>query len=167
MNSILSSETERSQFLYVGMDIHKNNHTAVAVNCFGQNVLELEVANSKKDFQVLTAAVERLSKDKGLRPVFGLEDSYGSGVRIAKHLYLEGMPVKMIPPVLVDRARSRETHPEKSDSLDALQAARVLIQRIDTLPNYSISRTDEIAKEIKELSIDRDFLVKERARLKN
>jgi transposase len=167
MSNILSSETERSQFLYVGMDIHKDNHTAVAVNCFGQNVLELEVANSKKDFQGLTAAVERLSKDKGLRPVFGLEDSYGYGVRIAKHLYLEGLPVKMIPPVLVDRARSRETHPEKSDSLDALQAARVLIQRIDTLPNYSISRTDEIAKEIKELSIDRDFLVKERARLKN
>jgi transposase len=168
MSNIASSlETERHQFLYVGMDIHKDNHTAVAVNCFGQNILEFKVANSKKDFQALTTTVKQLSKQKGLKPVFGLEDSYGYGVRIAKYLYLQNLPVKMIPPVLVDRARSRETHPEKTDSLDALQAAKVLIQRIDTLPNYSISRTDEIAKEIKELSIDRDFLVKERARLKN
>ncbi|MFH1979796.1 MAG: IS110 family transposase [Patescibacteria group bacterium] len=73
----------------------------------------------------------------------------------------------MVPPVLVDRARKYETHPEKSDSLDALGVAKVLIQRIDTLPDYSISITDELAKEIKELAMDRDFLVKEQTRIKN
>ena len=35
MSNITSLETERHRFLYVGMDIHKDNHTAAATNCFG------------------------------------------------------------------------------------------------------------------------------------
>lgn len=167
MNNIASLETERHRFLYVGMDIHKDSHTAVAANCFGQNLLEVKISNSKDDFDNLTALIERLSKEKNLVPVFGLEDSYGYGSRLASYLYHKGLPVKMVSPVLVDKARKQETHPEKSDSLDAFGAAKVLIQRIDRLPDYSISKTDEIAKEIKELSIDREFLIKEQTRLKN
>lgn len=167
MSNILSLETERHQFLYVGMDIHKDNHTAAVTNCFGQNLLKLEISNSEKDFNDLVARVERLSKAENLKPVFGLEDSYGYGLRLAKHLYQKGLSVKMVPPVLVDRARQYETHPEKSDFLDALGVAKVLIQRIDRLPNYSISKNDEISKAIKELVIDREFLVKEQSRLKN
>ncbi len=167
MSNIAALETERHQFLYVGMDIHKDNHTAAATNCFGQNLLKLEISNSEQDFNDLVARVERLSKAENLRPVFGLEDSYGYGLRLAKHLYQKGLLVKMVPPVLVDRARQYETHPEKSDSLDALGVAKVLIQRIDRLPNYSISKNDEISKAIKELVMDREFLVKEQSRLKN
>jgi transposase len=167
MSNILSPETERHRFLYVGMDIHKDNHTAVATNCFGQNLLELDISNSEKDFDSLVSTVERLSKTNNLQPVFGLEDSYGYGLRLAKHLYQKGLPVKMVAPVLVDRERQYETHPEKSDSLDALGIAKVLIQRIDRLPNYSITKNDEISKDIKELNIDREFLIKEQGRLKN
>lgn len=167
MSNIASLETERHRFLYVGMDIHKDNHTAIATNCFGQNLLELAISNSEQDFDDLVARVERLSKAENLKPVFGLEDSYGYGLRLAKHLYGRGLSVKMIAPVLVDRERQYETHPEKSDSLDALGVAKVLIQRIDRLPNYSISKNDEISKNIKELTLDREFLVKEQGRLKN
>lgn len=45
--------------------------------------------------------------------------------------------------------------------------ARVLIQRIDSLPDYSISKENDLSKEIKELALDREFLVKERTRIKN
>jgi len=76
MSNIATFETERHQFLYVGMDIHKDNHTAAATNCFGQNLLELEISNSEKDFDDLVARVERLSVSKNLKPVFGLEDSF-------------------------------------------------------------------------------------------
>lgn len=167
MSNIASLETERQRFLYVGMDIHKDNHTAVATNCFGQNLLEKEISNSKKDFADFVAAVKQLSKQNNLIPVFGLEDSYGYGHRLANHLYQNGFLVKMVAPVLVDRARRYETHPEKSDLKDASQVAKVLVQRTDRLPNYSITRDDEIAKTIKELSLDREFLVKEQTRLKN
>lgn len=159
--------TDRHRFLYVGMDIHKDTHTAVATNCFGQNLFELTISNSQKDFEQFAATVERISLDTKLRPIFGLEDSYGYGQRLARFLTQINAQVKMIPPVLVDYARKYETHPEKNDSLDALGVARVLIQRIDSLPDYSISASDDLSKEIKELTLDREFLIKEQTRIKN
>jgi len=156
-----------NQFLYVGVDIHKDKHTAVAANCFGHKLLELEFANTGKDFGQMVASIQNLANQENRQFIFGLEDSFGYGLHLAKHLFDSHLPVKMVPPVLVDRARKYETHPEKSDSLDALGVAKVLIQRIDTLPDYSISITDELAKEIKELAMDRDFLVKEQTRIKN
>lgn len=167
MSNITSLKTERHQFLYVGMDIHKDNHTAAATNCFGQNLLKMELSNSNKDFDILVARVERLSKAENLKPVFGLEDSCGNGLRLARYLVNQGFLVKMVPPVLTDQFRKYETHPEKNDSLDALAAARVLIQRIDKLPDYRITKQDELSNEIKELALDREFLVKEQTRLKN
>ena len=156
-----------NQFLYVGVDVHKDKHTAVATNCFGHKLLEMEFANTGNDFRQLVASIQNLADQENRQFIFGLEDSFGYGLHLAKYLSDSHLPVKMISPVLVDRARKYETHPEKSDSLDALGVAKVLIQRIDTLPDYSISITDELAKEIKELAMDRDFLVKEQTRIKN
>ena len=158
---------ERNRFLYVGMDIHKDTHTAVAIDCFGQNLLELKIANAPKDFEQLIVAVKQLSQEQHLHPIFGLEDSYGYGSRLARFLYQTNARVKMVPPILVDTLRRYETHPEKNDSLDALGVAKVLIQRIDSLPDYSISKADDLSKEIKELALDREFLVKEQTRIKN
>ena len=42
-----------------------------------------------------------------------------------------------------------------------------MIQRIDTLPVYTLSEEAKKAKQIRELSLEREWLVKERARLKN
>ena len=72
-----------------------------------------------------------------------------------------------VAPVLVDHRRSKMTHPEKSDSLDARGVAEVMVQRIDTLPTYTLSQAAQKAKPIRELSLEREWLVKERARLKN
>jgi len=58
-------------------------------------------------------------------------------------------------------------HPEKNDSLDAQGVAQVMIQRIDMLPSYIISKEADSAKNIRELSLDREYLVKERVRVKN
>jgi len=162
-----SFESEYHQFLYVGIDVHKDTHTAVATNCFGQHLLELKITNSEKDFDHLVDTVRRLSAEKHLSPIFGLEDSYAYGLRLARYLASRKFPVKMVSPVLVDRARKYETHPEKSDSLDALGIAKVLIQRIDSLPDYRITPQDELSKQTKELVLDREFLVKEQTRLKN
>ncbi|MBU1778734.1 IS110 family transposase, partial [Patescibacteria group bacterium] len=41
------------------------------------------------------------------------------------------------------------------------------IQKIDTLPTYTLTDEAQKAKQIRELSLEREWLVKERARLKN
>lgn len=157
----------RHEVLYIGVDVHKDTHTAVATNAFGEKLFEKVISNSKEDFATLVATAKAISATHSLLPVFGLEDSYGNGIRLAHYLSAQNIMVKMVPPVLTDVFRKYETHPEKNDSLDAFAAAKVLIQRIDILPSYTITKQDELSKEIKELALDREFLVKEQTRLKN
>ena len=146
-----TKEINPINFLYVGVDVHKDQHTAVATNYFGQTLLEKEINNSKEEFTELVRKIKGLAEDKDLKPVFGLEDTSAYGQRLAMHL-CKDFPVKVVSPVLVVRERKKLTHPEKSDSQDALGVARALIQRIGTLPDFSISKTSEIAKELKDLN---------------
>lgn len=156
-----------NKFLYVGVDNHKDQHTAVVLNCFSQVLLEKEIDNSEEDFGQLIREVKRLSGIQMLEPIFGLENVSSYGARLAGYLLQNGFQVRVVSPVLVERERKYQTHPEKSDSKDAKGVAQALIQRIGTLPHYSISKAEEISKEIKELVVDREFLVKEQTRLKN
>lgn len=161
-----TKEIDLFSFLYVGVDVHKDQHTAVATNCFGQTLFEKEIGNSKEEFAELVSKVKILAENKKLKPVFGLEDTSAYGQRLALHL-CQDFPVKVVSPVLVVRERKRLTHPEKSDSQDTLGVARALISRIGTLPDFSISETSEISKGLKDLTVDREFLVKEQTRIKN
>lgn len=149
--------------IYFGVDTHKDKHSIVGLDCFSQVLYEKEINNSEEDFDQLIKEVENMR----LKPIFGLEDCYSYGSRLANRLYQQGFSVRIVSPVLVERERKYQTHPEKSDLLDAKGVAEALIHRIGTLPHYSISKTEEVSQEIKELTIDREFLVKEQTRIKN
>ena len=157
----------RSQTLFVGVDVHKDTHTAVALSPFGEKVFEMKIGNETEDFISLIEKTKVEAEKTGLIPSFGLEDVHSWGERLSSFLVEEGLPVRAVAPVLVDHRRSKMTHPEKSDSLDAQGVAEVMIQKIDTLPVYTVSETAEKAKQIRELSLEREWLVKERARIKN
>lgn len=158
---------DRKTTLFVGVDVHRDTHTAVGVSPFGEKLFELTVGNYEKDFCLLTEKVETVAKGVMLSPFYGLEDCQSYGERLSHYLVEAGLPVVSVAPILVDRERKHETHPEKSDPLDAFGVAKVMIQRIDTLPVFSVTEESQKAKHIKELSMDREFLVSERTRLKN
>jgi len=151
------------EHLYIGIDVHKDKHAAVGIDCFNKIIFSKEFDNKEQGFKGLIKDISQYH----LKPIFGLEDSYGYGLRLGCYLFNHGYSVRIVSPVLVSNLRKNETHPEKSDFLDAFGVAKVMIQRIDSLPMFSLSNTDQIAKEIKELIIDREFLVKEQTRLKN
>lgn len=155
---------QRQRTMFVGIDVHKDTHTAVGISPFGEKLFEITVGNYKKDFENL---IEKVEQSKGpFSPYFGLEDCRGYGERLAEYL-IEEYPVIHVPSIMVDRLRQNETHPEKSDSLDALGVAKVMMNDMDSLPVYTISEESKRAKQIKELSMDREYLVDERTRLKN
>ena len=158
---------QKRRTLFVGVDVHKDTHTAVGVSPFGEKLFELTVGNYKEDFRSLAQAVESVSAKEMLSPYFGLEDCSGFGERLSGFLLESGYIVVHVPPILVDERRKNETHPEKSDSLDALGVAKVMLQRSDKLLLYTLTPESLKAKQIKEISIDREFLVSERTRLKN
>lgn len=157
----------RSETLFVGIDVHKDTHTAVGLTPFGEKVFEMTVGNSAEDFISLVEKTKVEAERAGLTPRFGLEDVHSWGERLSSFLVEEGLSVVAVAPVLVDHRRSKMTHPEKSDSLDAAGVAEVMIQKIDTLPTYKLTEEAKKAKQIRELSLEREWLVKERARLKN
>ena len=155
---------EKQRCMFVGIDVHKDTHTAVGVSPYGEKLFEVTVGNYKNDFEILKKKVE---EHKGiLSPYIGLEDVKGYGERITEYLY-EKYPVYHVPSILVDRARQNATHPEKSDSLDAFGVAKVMMNSIDSLLAYTISEESVKAKQLKEISVDREDLVLEQTRLKN
>ena len=157
----------RSQTLFVGVDVHKDTHTAVALSPFGEKIFEMTIGNEAEDFISLVHKAQEEAARVGLAPSFGLEDVHSWGERLSSFLVEEGLPVRAVAPILVDHRRQQATHPEKNDSLDAQGVAEVMIQRIDSLPLYKLTEEAQKAKQIRELSLEREWLVKERARLKN
>jgi transposase len=157
----------RAQTLFVGVDVHKESHTAVGLNPFGEKMFEMTISNHERDFASLIVRSHDEAKKANLSVRFGLEDVHSYGERLSSFLCEARQLVVAVAPILVDRARQRTTHPEKNDSLDAQGVAQVMIQRIDTLPEYTITDESRRAKHIRELSCDREWLVKERSRLKN
>jgi len=157
----------RQQTFFVGVDVHKDTHTAVGVTPFGEKIFEVKIGNYPHDFESLASRVEQTKSKTSLSPYFGLEDCHGYGSRLAMFLAEAGYPVVHVPPILVDDRRKNSTHPEKNDSLDAYGVAEVMIRKIDTLPAYILTDERKIANDLREISIDRGFLVKEKTRLKN
>src|SRR3990172_9265295 len=158
---------EKQRTLFVGIDVHKDTHTAVGLSPFGEKVFEMTIGNEAGDFISLVEKTKVEAEKDGLVPSFGLEDVHSWGERLSSFLVEEGLPVRAVAPILVDHRRSKTTHPEKNDSLDASGVAEVMIQRIDSLPLYKLTDEAQKAKQIRELSLEREWLVKERARLKN
>ena len=107
--------------MFVGIDVHKDTHTAVGISPYGEKLFEITVGNYNADFKKLT---EKVEETKGiLSPFVGLEDIRGYGERLSEYLY-QKYPVYHVPSILVDRQRQNATHPEKSDSLDALESQK-------------------------------------------
>ena len=146
----------RSRTLFVGVDVHKDTHTAVGLSPFGEKVFEMTIGNEAEDFISLIEKTKVEAEKSGLVPSFGLEDVHSWGERLSSFLVEEGLPVRAVAPILVDHRRSKTTHPEKNDSLDASGVAEVMIQRIDSLPLYKLTDEAQKAKQIRELSLERE-----------
>jgi len=165
--NVANATNSRTGRLFVGVDVHKDNHAAMALDCFGEVLENWEIGNEYGDFVSLVDEIEKVAGKKDLVPVFGLEDTYGAGDFLAKYLFGKGHEIKTVNPVLVKRERDFETHPEKSDLADAKGVAKVLIQRIDTLPHYNVTKTIEISRDMGNLVKDRETIVFEQTILKN
>ena len=109
----------RRQTLFVGVDVHKDTHTAVGLTPFGEKIFEMKIGNEAVDFVSLVEKAQEEANRVGLTPSFGLEDVHSWGERLSSFLVEEGLPVRAVAPILVDHNRQKATHPEKSDSLDA------------------------------------------------
>ena len=93
----------------VGVDVHKYSHTAVAQDCLGTELGNLEFTNQSLEDFVLW--LESLAPRQLI--IVGLEDMNGHGLHLGTYLYSRKFQVVYVPAVMTDRERKHSTHKEK------------------------------------------------------
>ncbi len=94
--------------VYVGADLHRQSHTAVIINAFGEKLGEVTFKNNPSDFSKLTREVNR-HLSEGITPLYGLEDVNSSGRPLAVFLLSKGNTVKYVNPSLTQLERKTQS----------------------------------------------------------
>ncbi len=155
---------KRENYLYVGMDLHKETHTAVMVNCWNEKLDVIVIENKPSEFNKLAKRVNKMAVKLGLSPIYGLENAYGYGRSLAVWLIEKGYTVKDVNPSLAYDQRKSAPMMKKNDEHDAYCVATVLINRLHTLPD---AKPEDNHWTLSQLVNRRDTLVKDGIRLKN
>ncbi|MBG9856341.1 IS110 family RNA-guided transposase [Bacillus wiedmannii] len=153
----------RQNYLYVGVDLHKEHHTAVIINCWQEKLGEIQFENKPSAFSKFLLEVETYVS-AGVSVVFGLEDVGGYGRELAKYLVDHEQVVKEVNPALSFLERKSHVTTQKSDSWDAECVARILINKLNQLPD---AKPNDLFWSIQQLVSRRNTLVKAQSALKN
>ncbi|PDZ39093.1 IS110 family transposase [Bacillus cereus] len=153
----------RQNYLYVGVDLHKEHHTAVIINCWQEKLGEIQFDNKPSAFSKFLLEVETYVS-AGITVVFGLEDVGGYGRALAKYLVDHEQVVKEVNPALSFLERKSHVTTQKSDSWDAECVARIQINKLNQLPD---AKPNDLFWSIQQLVSRRNALVKAQSALKN
>ena len=153
----------KTKHVYVGIDTHKRSHTAVIINCFGEKLGELTFENKPAVFVGVLQEVKKYTQ-KGMTPIFGLEDTETAGRSLAMFLLDQKKMVKQVSSVLSSSERKNQFITYKTDSYDALCVARVLLTKLNELPD---ANPIDIYWTLSMLVGRRDAIVKASTALKN
>ena len=152
---------KKQNYIYVGLDLHKDTHTAVIIDCWDEKIDSITIENKPSDF---TRLMNKVNKIEGkLTPVYGLEDVNGYGRSLAVFLIERGMIVKEVNSALSFMERMSYPTTKKSDDWDANCIASVLLRKLDTLPDANpqdlywtikmmVNRRDSIVKAVTTLT---------------
>ena len=146
---------KKQNHIYVGLDLHKDTHTAVIIDCWDEKIDSITIENKPSDF---TKLMNKVKKHAGnLTPVYGLEDVHGYGRSLAVFLIERGMIVKEVNSALSFMERMSYPTTKKSDDWDANCIASVLLRKLDTLPD---ANQQDLYWTIKMMVNRRDAIVK-------
>lgn len=154
-----------TQSVVVGVDVHKYAHTAVAMNCLGQQLSDLSFTND--ELSKCVSWLTKLARKENI--IIGLEDTNGNGIHLASKLNQEGFYLHFVPAILTDRSRKQSIYRIKSDHVDAMRVGKAIITKSEeALPAENIIPNSQGSiRSIDLLTQERQTLVKEQTQLKN
>jgi transposase len=139
--------------IVVGVDVHKQSLTAVAVDEVGRSVAEQTVGSAKE----LVSWSASLHEER----LWAVEDCRQLSGALERALLAAGESLVRVPPKLMGPQRRTGRARGKSDPIDALAVARAALRE----PRLDRPRRGEQAlRELKLLTDHRDDLVDERRR---
>ena len=139
----------------MGIDPHKQTHTAVAVDLATGRVLgELTVRARTPGFDQLLAWARDLDEQR----LFAVEDGRHVSGHLERHLIARGERSVRVPPRMMGESRRTDRVWGKSDPVDATAVARAALRHPD-LPIATLAGPE---REIGLLAAHRESLVNER-----
>jgi transposase len=138
--------------IIIGVDTHKANHVAVAIDALGARIGGTTIPATRKGYRDLEAWASRLGEVKA----FGIEGTGSYGAGLSRDLLAKGYNVV---DVMRPNRQLRRLH-GKSDSLDAESAARSVLNGQATASAKAQTGSAEM---IRHLKIARDSAVKARS----
>lgn len=141
--------------IVVGIDPHKQTHTAIAVSgATGAVLAELTVKARTPGFERLMEWARRLDDER----LFAVEDGRHVSGHLERHLIVRGEETVRVPPRLMGESRRADRVRGKSDPIDATAVARAALAHPD-LPRATLAGPE---REIGLLVAHRESLVRER-----
>ena len=156
----------KEQLLYVGVDLHKEKHVAVIIDCFcdwKDRIATITFENKPSAFPEFLKEVNKYTK-KGKVPVFGLEDTAGYGRSLAVFLVENEQKVKEVNSALSNDERKKNPITQKYDEWDAFNVAQALRNKLNELPD---ANPQDLYWTIAQIVSRRRALVKATTALKN
>lgn len=151
--------------LMVGVDVHKDTHTAVLVDQLGARRAAHRVAATDAGHLELLAWAQRAGQELAMELSGGepeiewaVEDCRHVSLRLERALLGAGQRVRRVPPKLMAGARTSARQFGKSDPIDATAIARAALRE----PDLPVAEHDAESRELKLLVDHREHLVAER-----
>ena len=154
----MSNQFVPENALSVGIDPHRDTLEVVAIRYPEVILLAREFENTPVGHRALLQRAREVAAANDLRLTMGLEDTGNYGYRLARYLVEEGCEVKEVNPIKTDRQRDFYGQ-DKTDHLDALATAAVVLRVYDRLPD--VKPVHEAVQATRELSRYHEQLVKE------
>jgi transposase len=145
--------------IVVGIDAHKRNHTAVAVNEVGRKLGQRTTGTTSDDHLMLLQWAEQFGNDR----LWAVEDCRHLSRRLERDLLTAGERIVRVPPKMMANVRDGARTYGKSDPIDALAVARAALRE----PDLPAAELDGPSREIRLLAGHREDLVNERTRAIN
>lgn len=114
----------------IGVDAHKQQHTAVAVDDAGREVGKCQVANSPNGWERLRNWALELGEERQ----WGVEGASNYGRGLAQYLVAAEETVYEVNPRLTAQRRRRSPRMDKNDRQDALAVAKKVREEFEELP---------------------------------
>ncbi|HZD79856.1 MAG TPA: IS110 family transposase [Actinomycetota bacterium] len=141
--------------IVVGIDPHKQTHTAVAIDgATGRKVGELTVRARSRGFERLLSWARGLDEERG----FAVEDGRHVSGALERHLIARGEGSVRVPPAMMFQARRADRVRGKSDPIDAEAVARAALAH----PELPVATLAGIERDLDLLVAHRESLVNER-----
>lgn len=152
----------KMNYIYIGVDCHKQTHTATLINCFNEKYETITFNNDLTGYKYLVETVEKHKSDR--TPIYGLEDTKHLGYGLASFLLSKSYIVKNVNSNLTYVERKKNPIITKNDELDSVCIAKVLLDELDNLQN---AQSDEIYWTLKQLVKMRKAIVYNNVEYKN